>query len=67
MPQLTQRELLMLEDLLSGEQLMIEKFGAYAEETTDSQIKGLCQDIQSIHQKHYNTLLQQLDTGRAVH
>lgn len=67
MSHMTQRELLMIEDLLSGEELMIEKFGTYADETTDMQIKGLCQEIQRIHQRHYDTLVQQLDSSRSIH
>ncbi len=67
MPNLTQKELFMIEDLLSGEELMMEKFGLYAEETDDTQVKSLCEEIQKIHQKHYNTLIGQLDTSRAIH
>lgn len=60
MPSLTSKELSAIEDQLGVEQTLIKKYQSYAAMSNDSQIKTKCEQIASLHQQHYNTLLQLL-------
>ena len=54
---LTEKELLAIEDQLSGEQLLITKFKAYSQMCTDTELKQKCETIAGKHQTHYDKLL----------
>lgn len=60
MATLTTKELSAIEDQLSMEQSLIKKFNAYANMSTDPQIKAKCQQIAQKHQQHYNILMNHL-------
>lgn len=57
---LTQAELMQLRENLSSEMLMIQKFGLYANQCSDPQLKQLFGSIQQAHQRHYNSLIRHL-------
>ncbi|WP_406676607.1 spore coat protein [Moorella sp. ACPs] len=57
---LTQAELMQLRENLSNELLMIRKFGAYAAQCNDPQLKQVLSSVQQAHQRHYNTLIRHL-------
>ncbi|MDN5327293.1 MAG: hypothetical protein PWP41_1989 [Moorella sp. (in: firmicutes)] len=57
---LTQAELMQLRENLSNEMLMIQKFGAFAAQCTDPQLKNVLTSVQQAHQRHYNTLIRHL-------
>lgn len=63
MARLSQRELLMLQDNINNEQLLINKFGFYAQQVKDPELKQTLQNIQRMHQQHYDTLTRQLQTS----
>ena len=54
---LTEKELSAIEDQLSGEKLLVTKFRAYSQMSTDSEIKQKCDSIATQHQSHYDKLL----------
>lgn len=56
--QLSQKELTLLQDQINNERLLVAKFNSYAAQTTDPQLRSMCQQIAQRHQQHYNTLLQ---------
>ena len=53
---LTQKEISLLGDLKSQEQLCIEKYGNYSERACDPQLKNLFQDLKSNEMKHLDTV-----------
>ncbi|MDN5345235.1 MAG: hypothetical protein PWQ18_1349 [Clostridia bacterium] len=57
---LTQAEVMQLRENLSNELLMIQKFGAYAAQCSDPQLKQVLGSVQQAHQRHYNTLIRHL-------
>ncbi|NLW06933.1 MAG: spore coat protein [Clostridia bacterium] len=57
---LTQAELMSLRENLSNEMLMMQKFGAYAAQCSDPQLKQVLSSVQQAHQRHYNTLIRHL-------
>lgn len=57
---LTQAELMQIRENLSNELLMIQKFGAYAAQCSDPQLKQVLSNVQQAHQRHYNTLIRHL-------
>ena len=57
MPQLTAKELSALEDQLNSEHLLIKKFKSYAQMTSDTQIRGTCEQLAAKHKNHYDTLM----------
>lgn len=59
-PELTGKELSMIEDQLAHEQLAISKLKAYASQATDSEVQRLCEASARKHQEHYQTLLKHL-------
>ena len=56
MSALTTKELGAIEDQLTSEKTMISKYLHYAEETQDTQLKGMLQGIAKRHQAHYDKL-----------
>ncbi|MGI6357243.1 MAG: hypothetical protein ACOX2K_00860 [Bacillota bacterium] len=59
-PQLTSKELSMIEDQLAHEQLAIAKLKAYAAEANDAEVQRLCEAGVRMHEDHYQTLLKHL-------
>ena len=57
MPNLTQKELSALEDVLNQEQLLIKKFRNYAAQTQDTQIRATAEQMAGQHKQHYDTLM----------
>lgn len=62
--QLTQREFLFLDDLLSVEQLGISQFQDFSQHCTDPQLKDLCQQIATQNLQHFNRLVRILNQGQ---
>lgn len=60
MAQLSERELAMLEDQLEYEQVLSRKYKAYAQATSDPQIKAKCEQIAATHLNHYEKLVKNL-------
>ena len=60
MTQLSEKELSSLHDLLSEEELLIKKFKAFANQTTDQEMKGKFEEIAQKHQGHFNELYSKL-------
>jgi len=60
MASLTSKELTALEDQLAMEQNIISKYKMYSHTAVDSEIKDKCNCIANKHQKHYDTLVSQL-------
>ncbi len=52
----TQKETTLLKDLKSQEELCIEKYGKYAADACDSELKNLFTSIRSTEQQHLSTL-----------
>lgn len=58
---LTQREVLELSDCLAAESVVIEKLGFYAAQASSPEIRRAFQDIQSIHLRHYDMLVREME------
>lgn len=56
----TQKEASLLEDLKSQEKICIEKYGKYAQQAKDPQLKQLFGQIQQTEQQHEQTVTQML-------
>ncbi len=56
MGQLSEKELSLLGDLLTDEQLLTKKFKMLAAQTQDTEIKQKFERISEQHQGHYNAL-----------
>ncbi len=54
---LTNKELMALDDQLGYEQVLIKKYRTYANECSDAQLKAKCNQIADKHQQHFNTLM----------
>ena len=54
---LTEKELSALDDLMSGEKLLVTKCRAYAQMCEDQESKQKCEAIANKHQTHYDKLL----------
>ena len=54
---LTEKELSALDDLMSGEKLLVTKCRAYAQMCEDQELKQKCEAIANKHQTHYDKLL----------
>lgn len=54
---LTNKELIALEDQLGYEQVLTKKYRAFAFECQDAQLKAKCNQIADKHQQHFNTLM----------
>ncbi len=61
MVNLTQKERTLLEDQKHHEELCIKKYGNYAEQAQDSQLKEMFTKFQQKEQQHYNTINQILN------
>ena len=59
---LSQKETMLLQDMMTQEQLCIEKYSQYAQKADDPALKSLCQTLGQTEQQHYNTL-QQMSKG----
>lgn len=57
----TQKEASLLEDLKSQEKLCVEKYGKYAQQAADPQLKQLFTQIQQHEQQHEQTVTQMLN------
>lgn len=57
---LTQKERMLLEDQKSHEEICIEKYGKYASQAQDAQLKQICLANQQSEQSHLNTINQML-------
>ena len=57
---LTQKERTLLEDAKSHEELCIKKYGNYANQTNDSELKQLCKTNEQMERNHLNTINQLL-------
>ena len=57
MPNLTQKELMALENSLNEEQLLVKKFRNYAMTAQDQQIKNAAEQLADRHKQHYETLM----------
>ncbi|MFI3114652.1 MAG: spore coat protein [Clostridia bacterium] len=56
MPNLSAKELTALGEQLGLEQMLVAKFQAMSNQSTDSQIKQKLSDIATKHQSHYDQL-----------
>ena len=57
MAQLTVKELSGLEDQLTMEQNVVNKYRMYAQTSVDTEIKNKWECLADKHQKHYDTLI----------
>lgn len=60
MEQLTQMELLQVEELMKAEDLAVKKYGIYARNCRDAQLKKLFQEGADAHRMHLEGLMGQL-------
>ena len=60
MANLTSKELTALEEQLGYEKILISKYSAFAEQSSDPQIKMRCQSVAARHSEHYKTLQRHL-------
>ena len=58
---LKEKERTVIQDLQTQEKSCVEKYGRYAEQAKDPELKNLFQTIQKEEQKHYDSLTQVLD------
>ena len=58
---LKEKERTLIQDLQTQEQSCVEKYGKYAAQAKDPELKSLFETIQKEEQKHYDTLQQVLD------
>lgn len=63
MHHLTQREFLNLHDQISGELQLVQKFNMLAGQCQDQDVKRLCQELASAHQKHAQMLMKHLESS----
>lgn len=66
MPSLSSKEVSLIEDNLSQEQTMVQKFDFYAGQASDPEVKHLCQNLVSLHQKHSDMLLKHLNQASTM-
>ena len=60
MNQISEKELSALNDLLTGEELLIKKFQMLAENCNDSEVKAKFTEISNEHKEHFRSLYSQL-------
>ena len=60
MPQLSEKELSTLKDLLADEDLLVKKYQMLAEHAEDENLKSKMTEISNKHQAHFNELYSQL-------
>lgn len=56
--QWTQKETMLLQDMINSEQICIEKYTDYAERACDPELRTLFDSIKTVEQGHYDTLSQ---------
>ena len=56
MVQLSEKELSVLQDLLSDEELLVKKFQMLAKQAEDTEVKQKFESISTQHQGHFNAL-----------
>ena len=56
--ELKEKERTLIQDLQTQEQSCVEKYGKYAAQAKDPELKSLFETIQKEEQKHYDTLQQ---------
>jgi len=67
MVQLTQMELLQLQELLTVEELAARKYEGYAGKCKDDEIKRIFREASELHRRHLDTLVREMrrHSGRA--
>ena len=60
MMELTEKELSVMQDLLTEEELLVKKFNMLAEHCSDPKVKQQMQDISNKHQSHFNSIFSYL-------
>ena len=60
MAQITEKELSAISDLLTMEENLVQKYRAYACQTTDGNLKNQYEQIAARHQRHYDELYSNL-------
>jgi len=60
MNQISEKELSALNDLFTGEELLIKKFQVLADNSTDSEMKAKFTEISNEHKEHFRSLYSQL-------
>ena len=60
MNQLSEKELMALNDLLSDEELLVKKFQMLSEHSQDTEVKAKFTEIANKHQEHFKSLYAQL-------
>ncbi len=57
---MTSKELTAISELLEGEKILVAKFTAYAQNTSDTTLKNKYEQIAATHQQHLDTLYKNL-------
>lgn len=60
MNQLSEKELMALNELLSDEELLVKKFQMLSEHSQDTEVKAKFTEIANKHQEHFKSLYEQL-------
>lgn len=60
MDQLSEKELMALNDLLTEEELLVKKFKMLSEHSQDTEVKAKFTEIANKHQEHFKSLYAQL-------
>lgn len=60
MNQLSEKELMALNDLLNDEELLVKKFQMLSEHSQDTEVKAKFTEIANKHQEHFKSLYAQL-------
>lgn len=60
MPELTEKELSVISDTLSEEELLVKKFKMLASHATDKELAKQMESIAAKHQGHLNSIYEQL-------
>jgi rubrerythrin len=61
--QLTQKEILQLQDALNHERICVTKYNNYANQLQDQALSNLFKDLANREQQHVNTITQLLQQG----
>lgn len=60
MDQISEKELMALNDLLSDEELLVKKFQMLSQHSQDAEVKAKFTEIANKHQEHFKSLYAQL-------
>ncbi len=60
MNELSEKELMALNDLLNDEELLVKKFQMLSEHSQDTEVKAKFTEIANKHQEHFKSLYAQL-------